>query len=185
MTDVNRATDPQPAARPVPRSGLAVATYVLRIKDRGQYRNATSLCMPFAGPCAAADRLDRSHTHGSFMKQCRWGSSMKHARARSHHTASHPRLDAQIACAGHDTRTTHAHATKSPSLKHSTLLARPSPHNQTHEGHLARMLVFVCRAHAEQVTTSGQPAEACARARPPRLYEGFFSRGHIRRGWRH
>ena len=34
MTAVDRATDRQPAVRPVPRSGRAVATYVFEMKDR-------------------------------------------------------------------------------------------------------------------------------------------------------
>ena len=37
MTAVDSTTDPQPAVRPVPRFGQAVATYVLKIKDRGVY----------------------------------------------------------------------------------------------------------------------------------------------------
>ena len=43
MTAVDRTADPQPAVRPVPRFGRAAATYVLEMKDRVQYRNATSL----------------------------------------------------------------------------------------------------------------------------------------------
>ena len=43
MTAVDRATDPQPAVRPVPRSERAVATYVFEMKDRVSIRNATSL----------------------------------------------------------------------------------------------------------------------------------------------
>ena len=42
MTAVDRVTGPQPAVRPVPRFGRAVATYVLEMSDRVQYRNATS-----------------------------------------------------------------------------------------------------------------------------------------------
>ena len=41
MGAVDRATDTQPVVRPVPRSGRAVATYVLKMKDRVEYRNAT------------------------------------------------------------------------------------------------------------------------------------------------
>ena len=45
MTAVDMVTGPQPAVLPVPRSGRAVATYVLEMKDRVQYRNATSRCV--------------------------------------------------------------------------------------------------------------------------------------------
>ena len=38
MTAVDRATDPQPAVRPVPRSGRTVAAYVSKMSDRVQYR---------------------------------------------------------------------------------------------------------------------------------------------------
>ena len=42
MIAVDRATDPQPVVRPVPRSRRAVATYVLEMKDRESIRNAPS-----------------------------------------------------------------------------------------------------------------------------------------------
>ena len=42
MTAVDRTTDPQPAVRPVPRSGRAVATYVFETSDRVSIRNAPS-----------------------------------------------------------------------------------------------------------------------------------------------
>ena len=50
LTAVDSTTDPQPAVRPVPRSGRAVATYVLKMSNRVPIRNAPSLSQNCSDP---------------------------------------------------------------------------------------------------------------------------------------